>query len=73
MPVKISPYRITVLDDEERERIAEAARLAGLSVSNWFREQAGLPPVEHGGAREHCGHAKDRRKRPKTPRDVSPA
>lgn len=51
MPAKISPYKIAAIDGSEKERVAELAAHAGLSVSNWFRRAAGLPLVEHGGAR----------------------
>lgn len=52
MPAKYSPYRVAVLDQKEREHVASLAAASDLSISNWFRLAAGLPPVEHGGLRE---------------------
>jgi hypothetical protein len=65
MAAKLSPYRVAVLSERERARIAALAEAAGLSVSNWFRQSAGLPLVDHGGHRERQQPATNHTSKPK--------
>lgn len=58
MPAKYAPFKVAVLSEAEREKIAGLAATAGLSISNWFRRAAGLPQAEMGGYRERANRKK---------------
>lgn len=51
MPRKIQSATVNFASESERESILRRAAAAGMSVANWFRAQAKLPPLRHGGRR----------------------
>lgn len=55
MPRKVAPATVNFKDEEERERVLRQAREAELSLGNYFRVEAGLEPLAHGGARQKGG------------------
>jgi hypothetical protein len=51
MPRRVKSATVNFKSDKERARIERLAERAGLSVSNYLRKLAGLPPLGHGGKR----------------------